>query len=74
MEEKKNAPEADGEKVLEKSATPHPQPPAELSIEVKTKLRRLENMEPRYKGRWNGKMLLGYADTIRPFEVIPNCA
>ena len=43
--------EGDGEKESEKSAAVSPQPVAELSAEVKTKLRRLENMEPRYKGR-----------------------
>lgn len=43
--------EVEGEKESEKLGSVQPQPPVELPAEVKSKLRRLENMEPRYKGK-----------------------
>ena len=53
--------EANGGKDEEREDLTPVQPPVELPLEVRSKLRKLEKMESRYQGRWECRSSRGYA-------------
>ena len=49
------------------------QPPEELPLEVRTKLRKLEKMESRYQGQRTSEWAKASADTYRTTQIISDC-